>query len=120
VKYLLVLLLATAATAEPWYQKHPPFCHQETWQSVGEAAGYGTALPTGIYYATVAVKRPKTQQAAMGRIMAVHFLTMTAMMIAWRNQTAPHDNDARWMNPAMVCMFSMGGNILVDALTRRR
>jgi hypothetical protein len=113
VRYLLLFLLTTTALSEPWYQKHPPLTHQETWNSIGETAFYGSAIPTSAYLTWNKIKPTHRNQTRVNRIIICHMASL-ALTVAVLRGKALHDDDARYINPAMFTFVSLPVNLIVD------
>jgi hypothetical protein len=115
VKYLLIILLTSAISAEAqWYEGHPlPWDRTETYASIGEAVGVGAVVPTGSYLIWNRLSPTHRPQKRMARIMITHVATMGLAVCTMRGPSR-HDTDFRYTNVILMAGASCFVNLIVD------
>jgi hypothetical protein len=115
VKYLLIILLTSAISAEAqWYNGHPlPWDRTETYASIGEAVGVGAVVPTGSYLIWNRLSPTHRPQKRMARIMITHVATMGLAVCTMRGPSR-HDSDPKFTNIVLMAGASCFVNLIVD------
>jgi hypothetical protein len=114
VKYLIIImLLATGASASVW-DSHPLFWDKtETVGSVLEDTAVGAVLPTSGYLIWNRCRPTHRPQKRLKRIIITHLAT-AGLAVATMRGPSLHDTDPRYTNVLLMAGASCFVNLIVD------